>query len=450
MKNSLRFCLRFFLLFLAPGVPLPAFAQTASDTFTLITCHRFWKTNAPVAGILPYNLPGSPPPYVSLEPNYNGFCDRYKFSPPGIVDGFCPFGYNADSSYVNGVTVADLFTIQRHILGIEPIPLYSLRWIASDANQSGSVTGFDLVFFRNLILGKSSTLSGNYSWKAYSSYQVPIAPPTCTYNYNPALASDTMDIVAIKIGDLDGDANPSGPYIIPQTLPAATLYTSDVAVDAGDTILAPVFMTENLGLHGMQAGFRLKNPALGQLVGMGPGLLPDLNTSNFAIFPEGLTFAWFNFINFNPLQTDTTPLFFLKIIANQSFQLGDALQLWHDVTPALWIDGDAAVHPYNTDLATSAVLQPASLAGVRVHAPAPNPFTDRAFIRVDLDRSEKTCLEVSDVSGRILLRREQTLHAGTHLLEIPGEVAPAGGMLFYRLTAGGRSVAGKVLRVFDR
>ncbi len=422
---------------------LPAFTQTASDTFTLITCDRLWKTNTPVTGI----VPGPPPPSGSLDPNYNGYCSRYKFSPPETVDGFCPFGYNTDSSHVNGVTVADLFLIQRHILGISPLQLYSPQWFASDANQSGTVTGFDLVIFRKLILGIYSVFPASYSWRSFSSYQIPNSPATCTYDYDPLLTTDTIDMTAVKIGDLDGDANPTGPYVVPQTLPSALLYTSDIAVDAGDTLLAPVFIAGSPKLHGMQAGFRLTNPALGRIVGIEAGLIPDLNANNIGLFQEGLNFAWFNYYTFDPLQTDTTPLFYLKIIADQSFQLKDALKLWHDVTSALWVDGNAGVHPFDHNLATSSLLQPAWPAGARVHAPAPNPFRERSVIRVDLESPEQVCLEVVDVAGRLLLRREQTLHAGTNTLEIPGEMAPAGGMMYYRVTMGGKSVAGKLLRL---
>lgn len=73
----------------------------------------------------------------------------------------------ADNLYtppLNGVTTLDLSLISRHILGIQQFT-NPYKLIAADANFSGSVTTFDVVELRKLILGIYEELPDNTSWR---------------------------------------------------------------------------------------------------------------------------------------------------------------------------------------------------------------------------------------------------------------------------------------------
>ncbi len=72
-----------------------------------------------------------------------------------------PFGpggstYNTDDytvgDWLEGITTYDLVLISKHILGIEPLPT-GYDQIAADANRSNSITTFDIVELRKLLLG---------------------------------------------------------------------------------------------------------------------------------------------------------------------------------------------------------------------------------------------------------------------------------------------------------
>lgn len=56
-----------------------------------------------------------------------------------------------DEGAANGVTTYDMVLIQRHILGVGPLPS-PYKIIAADANKSGTVTTLDLVAIRKVIL----------------------------------------------------------------------------------------------------------------------------------------------------------------------------------------------------------------------------------------------------------------------------------------------------------
>ncbi|MBK8425771.1 MAG: hypothetical protein IPL27_07220 [Lewinellaceae bacterium] len=81
-----------------------------------------------------------------------------------------PMSYNytltptKDDNPLNGVSTYDLVLIAKHILGLEPLTT-PYKMIAADANRSGSITSFDIVEFRKLILGIYDELPNNTSWR---------------------------------------------------------------------------------------------------------------------------------------------------------------------------------------------------------------------------------------------------------------------------------------------
>jgi len=66
---------------------------------------------------------------------------------------------------LNGVNTFDLILISRHILGLAPLTTFNL--IAADANMSNTITTFDIVELRKLILGSYPSLPNANSWRYF-------------------------------------------------------------------------------------------------------------------------------------------------------------------------------------------------------------------------------------------------------------------------------------------
>jgi len=90
---------------------------------------------------------------------------RYPFNP-------CNWGNDTRSvlpelnfsNPLNGVTTYDLVLISKHLLGTEPFTdPYTM--IAADVNRGGSITTFDIVETRKVILGIYDNFPGNISWR---------------------------------------------------------------------------------------------------------------------------------------------------------------------------------------------------------------------------------------------------------------------------------------------
>ena len=69
-----------------------------------------------------------------------------------------------DEDPLNGVTTYDLVLIKQHILTTNPLNT-SYKRIAADVNQSGTITTFDIVQLRQLILLMIDELPNSNSWR---------------------------------------------------------------------------------------------------------------------------------------------------------------------------------------------------------------------------------------------------------------------------------------------
>jgi len=108
---------------------------------------------------------------------------------------------------LNGVSTFDLVLINKHILGITSLDS-PYKYIAADINQSGTITAFDMVQLRRLILNISTEFPNNDSWRFVdASFEFSDTPLSDNFNEHRSvnnLKDDMMhnDFIAIKIGDV--------------------------------------------------------------------------------------------------------------------------------------------------------------------------------------------------------------------------------------------------------
>ena len=122
-----------------------------------------------------------------------------------------------DINPLNGVSTFDIVVASKHILGLQPFDSAD-KYIAMDVNRSGSVTVFDLVMLRNLILGIVTEMPDVPSWRFVEENQ--LAAITFDQSempeYNTTIpeinlmpnadGAIVLNFVGIKIGDVNGNA----------------------------------------------------------------------------------------------------------------------------------------------------------------------------------------------------------------------------------------------------
>lgn len=136
----------------------------------------------------------------------------FKDLTPGLSYTITPVSKNDP---LNGVNAFDLILVSRHILNLEPLsPAWKL--IAADANESNTITTFDNVDTRKVLLGTNSTFPNQRSWRffpANTTFPEPTNPfanlPASSIMLNSTLLNVTgVNFFGVKLGDVDNTSDP--------------------------------------------------------------------------------------------------------------------------------------------------------------------------------------------------------------------------------------------------
>lgn len=170
------------------------------------------------------------------------------------------------------------------------------------------------------------------------------------------------------------------------------------------------------------------------------------SAGNFSVFQNAVTCIGFT-PTLIPLNFPASSVLAeIQVKALQDFSVPQALSNTNEKMQGLWVDEHLTLHPIDTAFAAlSAEVEPIA-PGVEIGAPMPNPFSEKTFIPLALEKPDIVFLELNDVSGKRLLQQTFQLQAGQHNLEISGKDAPSNSLLIYRIWTENWSHAGKILR----
>ena len=361
--------------------------------------------------------------------NVNG---GYQFS------NALPFGADysvtphSDSDPLNGVNTYDLVLISRHILGIEPLSSPYLL-IAADVNKSGTVTTFDIVELRKLILGAYPELPNNSSWRfidANQQFSSPDNPFADIIRENISVAqlqSSTWndDFVGVKVGDVDHSAIPNNlVYSDDRTSSSLLFDLEDRDVATGEVIEVP--FTADQVVSAYQFTLQLNGMKVLDIL---PGEGMDLG--QFAVFNDAtgdrVTTAWDQ-----PSGQSVKARFVLRLQAEQSGKLSKLLKVSSSITRAM---GFTEREKLEIGLRFNQNGQPAlSGVGFELYQNTPNPWVSTTQIGFHLPTDEEEVkLTVYDVTGRVLYSEQKAFERGYHFFNLDKSLVDFVGTLFYRV-----------------
>lgn len=448
MKSRYTACATLFAL-LIPAL----FSAQTPDTFLITGCAKFWANGHPVNNLsidVVLDYQGQSDLSFTGPAHLNSPCSEATVAPTPNqpIPGFWIYGQKPDTAndYRNGVSVGDLVCIQRHILGLDPLSSYPL--FAADANKSGAVTGFDIVELRKLLLGIYDHLPNSPSWRIWS--------PNCTVP-NPAnpfqpncqaFPADSLDhfenqpatLVALKVGDVNGDYDFDGDYQPGNALGVKHFYLPDLSLKAGETVDVPIYRKAFFVAEGFQFALRF-DPSVLQIEDIIPG--EGSYSGNWAVFnSEGLLKNVSVYIGI-PIP-DTLGIVRFSVKANR--QLSEVIQLDSVALPPLFYANCGLAGRIAVGIETASGTAGHSTVSP-VQPASPNPFSQKTTLTIYLARPATVWLEVTDLAGRLTYSPSYELSQGEHQLEIPAGAVPAGGLAFYRLMIGPEIFAGKIIRL---
>lgn len=342
--------------------------------------------------------------------------------------------YNGDP--LNGVNTWDLVLISRHILGLEPLDS-PYKIIAADANKSGTVSTFDIVELRKLILGTYTDLPSNNSWRFVDESQVftipenPFADTIREVWYGTELFANyyNANFVGVKIGDVDNSVVP-GNFTITEDRAENTLFfeVEDRQVKAGETF------TVNFKAADKVAGYQFTMNINGlDVVDVVPG--EGMSMDNFALHTERSRGEG------DAITTSVCGMegieqgrdFSVTFHAKQAGSLSDMLGISSRITKTLAFltSGSTADIAFRFKGKEVDVI---ASQGFELYQNVPNPFKDKTTIGFYLPESGVTHLRVLDAVGHELYFSELYFEKGYHSVQLDRKAFGAStGMMYYQL-----------------
>lgn len=383
------------------------------------------------------NTPGLPSVFLSAITDSMGY---FK------IDNSLPFSSNAtlspilDLDPLNGVNTFDLILISRHILGLEPLNT-PYKLISADANKSGTLTTFDVVELRKLILGTYTKLPNNKSWRFVDKQQTfwnPMNPFAEVIKENikisEALANNlAFDFIGCKIGDVDETAIPNfqgGTEDRNYDLKVLTLQNR--RVQSGETFTVHIATPEDAS--GLQMTFATKGLQLDKII-------PSNNCSkdNFGLFSSignmkalpAFTAAFEN----GAAGFDAV----FKAIADGD--LKDMLEINSDITRAMAFD--AAGRRYDVALRfedeNETSDQPVFFQN------NPNPWSNETRLAFYLPEAGTATITVTGQNGQSVIQQNGNYAAGYHQVRFEKSQFAASGIYYVRMQTGSFSEVRKMM-----
>ncbi len=351
-----------------------------------------------------------------------------------------------DTNPTEGLSIADLILLQKHVLGIERIQL-PYRLIAADVNADKQINADDITDLRNVLLGVQLKFTNNTSWRFIDVGYVfpnPLNPwqelfPEYISIRQLSNAENDVNFLALKTGDVNGSVVADRLGITSRSNETFSLYIADQMLEPGTIVEVPIYAN----LANMQAlQFELQfDPRTLQLQSIDPGIVQSEHYSH-EYANEGLfRVVWDNAAGINVAAGDVV-LFTLVFRVAKETVLADAISLSKRWAPSIALVGATTA---NVQLYFSA--PPDEPKAFALYQNMPNPFRNETVIRFQLPEAGDATLMIYDVNGKIIWQQSANFTKGTHEVKVSGASFSGKGLFFYALQTGEQRLVRRMLLI---
>jgi len=330
---------------------------------------------------------------------------------------------------LDGVSTLDLVKIQRHVLGLEDLGS-PYKIIAGDINNSGSVTGIDIVELRKLILGIYSDFPSNEIWNFVKEEQV-FPDPSNPFPYDAQIAyynieDDAMygNFIAVKTGDVTGD---NAYNLLNTEIESRTIVDLDIYQESiqNGTYTYAVTSGSDIDALGLQLNMKTDSEDIEIIAG-----LLELDQTHYAKKEYGLSLSYNSVDAFT---LDEGVLFYIK-----SKKELDRIEIYSNNISAELYDTE-----FNTYTIRGNYKKQTDVALKNI----PNPFTDFTTIHFNVESDQRVEFNFYSIDGRGLKSIELDAHAGLNSLQVSSEEMEELGSatIFYTLKTDQSIKSGKML-----
>lgn len=397
---------------------------------------------------------------VTLNNNTTNIPQVFVTDNTGMFDFSVPAQNNVqiqpakDVDYTNGVTTFDLVQITKHVLSLDPLAT-PYKIIAADASNDGVVSTYDVVLLRKLILNIDQELEFNDSWRfvdasyTFPNEANPFTPPFPeVININDISQNEMMnDFVAVKIGDVTGDAKTNGLVSGDDRNFTGELVfaINDAKVDAGATHTVDFKAADFNNILGYQFTINFNNDAL-ELVDVTAGELAGLTEANFGMTNVAngqVTTSW----NAESARlADDAVVFSLTFKAKQTVELSEVISVNSAITKAEAYTANLEFFNvalrFDTENGSKMVG-----ADFELYQNEPNPFKSTTVVGFNLPEATDATLNIYDVSGKLVMSYEGDFAKGYNNIVVERSDISATGVLYYELSTDKYTATKKMITI---
>ncbi|MCB9289984.1 MAG: HYR domain-containing protein [Lewinellaceae bacterium] len=320
------------------------------------------------------------------------------------------------SAPLDGVTTIDLILLAMHVMGVDSLDS-PYQYIAADIDLSGVVDMADLEWLHRMLLGLEPAFPVNLTWRFVPrSYTFP-DPDPLSVDFPEEITidglsgpADTAHFTGIKLGDLDASLNQPDSLQMRSVAPAFAVQAQDRFLQAGEETEVALSAQNHDAILGLLLRFQhdgllLEEARFGPLGG----------TGEYRAGTQTSAISWAR--EQSRLLEPGEQLITLRFKADRDGLLSEMLSL-EQSAQAFRASAGIEEAPVELHFTSSA-------KAFRLLSAYPNPFRDKAYLRIEIPGSEKLRLSVWENRGALVYRSVWDMEAGLH--ELPVNAADLGG-----------------------
>ena len=337
-----------------------------------------------------------------------------------------------DSDIINGVNTLDLVFLIRHLLEISPLNS-PYRKLASDINESKSISTLDVIAMRRAILVIDTTFARTESWKfvdANFDFSLVSNPIQANYQEQFEIIDlqenlESLDFIAIKMGDLNDNGSAQSLVEVGDTRDEPSevnLMVKDQKLEKGTMVEIPVYAQDWGSVLGLQFTAEVNTSVTLLEVGIsdfGAGIGWTIDNFGIDLLENGiLKGSWVN--EQNEEIPDNAELFSLKVMVNKTTTVKDLIKLTDDQLKTESYTGswNENIETGSVNLLVDEIMLIETITSELLNV-YPNPVLDFVNIEFLLAMETEINWEVYDVFGQIVGQGGDYMQAGKGKLVLP-------------------------------
>ena len=328
-----------------------------------------------------------------------------------------------DNDPLNGVSTLDLVLMSKHILGVELLDS-PYKIIAADVNHSGSITTFDIVQLRKLILNITETFESNTSWRFIPAdfvFPDPSNPFATVFpeiiNVNDYDSNINLDFIGVKVGDLNASATANANSVTTRSHSKNFAFkVEEVTLEEGETYAVDLSATL-ASVEGYQFTLTYDTEALS----LKNIVFGTAGSEHIAVLQDGvITVSWNG-------ETALSKAFSLVFEAKRKQPLSQSLDIVSTHTPAEAYDRVGNTWNVVLEFSTQDTDK-----GFELQQNQPNPFKNETNIGFVLPSEMEATISIHDLTGQLIFQYASVFKAGKNEIKLNQAQLPAG-VLYYTL-----------------